>query len=214
MAVVQLGDVQSMEPNNSEIQNPVRPYMVEYCWALPIGKLGRGILRTTKGSLKGKQGTTIINDYDHFSFLRYQVLLDDRPRVEVAFEYKDRIHKDTIYLTSKQINFGKRPYWLCSCGYVAATLYHRPGYFGWGCRNCRLNLRYKLTTINKNTAPGRILYAINRSQKIKELGVEFRGKPLSYGGKPTHRFQAYVRNKLKWTVTPAVMEQAFAQLGR
>ena len=213
MAAVRLGDVKNMEPNNFEIQNPVRPYMVEYCWSLPIGKLGRGILRPGKG-LKGKQGTAIINDYDHFSFLRYQVLLDGRPRVEVAFEYKGRTHTDTIYLTSKRINFGKRPYWLCSCGYVAATLYHRPGYYGWGCRNCRLNLRYKLTTINKNTAPGRILYTINRSQKIKELGVEFRGKPLSYGGKPTHRFQAYIKNRIKWTIAPAIVEAAFARLGQ
>lgn len=198
---------------NPENTNPIPPYPVEDCATITAAMLGKGILQFWQGKNPAAAAGRVkmIASAADIYFTEFQPVPGNRPKVEVKLIYRDFVQRQEVYLAGKQITFGVRPYLLCTCGRAVVKLYHRPRYYGFGCRKCE-NLKYKLQNINKRSGWGRISYWTNRMKRLEEVKAGFRGKPLTYRGRATKRFRAFIHNKFKWTVGRSVFDSAIHTL--
>lgn len=96
-----------------------------------------------------------------------------------------------IALEEVELPFASREYFLCpTCQKRVYKLYLLPEGKEFKCRRCH-SLRYTLTTIDKRTAQGKILYHLNRLETLSRERMSI-GTPI-YNGNYTKRFQRFLR---------------------
>lgn len=109
-----------------------------------------------------------VEEYLNFSYNGKSTVLD------YSIEHDD----DTLYLvinftaepqrillSEQELTFGTRIYLTCNCGYRTNALYLNKGIFA--CRKCH-NLRYRSTTINRNSRHGRFIYQHSNILKLMD----------------------------------------------
>ena len=88
-------------------------------------------------------------------------------------------------------HLGTRTYLLCPmCGYRAHKLYLPPQGHNFACRTCH-KLKYRLSTINKYSSIGGLMYALSHQEKLMTQRESLRS--IVYNGNFTRKFQAYVK---------------------
>ena len=88
------------------------------------------------------------------------------------------------------IMFGERAYFHCSCGQRVSKLYLPPNSKEFRCRKC-YNLKYELSTFNKNSVAGKYLYQANRLLKLANSRADM--SRIFYKGGYTKRFETFLR---------------------
>lgn len=94
-----------------------------------------------------------------------------------------------LNLEWEDITYGKRAYFQCSCGLRATKLYLPLNGREFKCRKCH-KLQYQLTTFNRYSVAGKVLYKMNRLQKLSESRANM-GRIL-YNGKYTQKFERFL----------------------
>jgi len=89
-----------------------------------------------------------------------------------------------------EITYGQKQFFFCECGRRCMKLYLLPGGDEFKCRECH-NLRYALTTFNKNSPAGHKIYQMNRIQKLSEGRANM--ARIFYNGKFSKRFARFIR---------------------
>jgi hypothetical protein len=135
-------------------------YLIEECAAISIGSIKRD--------------------------LRFE-LADDE--TFLIFDAGDGHITQRIELTMQAVTFGVRYYFECNCGLRVNKLYLPPGQRAYKCRTC-YRLRYEITTFNRSSGPGQLLYRTNRMIKLanKRAGMN----RVMYGGRYTRRFERFL----------------------
>ncbi len=187
------------------IKNALSPLLVEQCYRLSLGDLGKRLLYPVgsnrkydvyddMSALDGKQGTVfLLKRYGLRALaVSYRVILSGKLRVDVSYSYRPlRSSSQSIYLETEEAPYGTRYYMLCGCGRRCNVLYMRmdkPYYFA--CRAC-LNLIYELTRINRSVAGGELFYRFNRHIKLDNMSVDV--KRIDYRGKYTKKAARVLR---------------------
>lgn len=95
-----------------------------------------------------------------------------------------------ILLSCLELRFGSRSYLNCDCGARVNKLYLPPGKDQFRCRRCH-QLRYELSTINRMSKHGRLLYRTNRTLKLvnKRAGMN----RIIYNNRYTNKFERFLR---------------------
>ena len=88
------------------------------------------------------------------------------------------------------ITFGKRAYFLCSCGHRSAKLYLPLHSHEFKCRECH-KLQYRLSSFNRNSVACRAIYRMNRLQKLTDSRANM--SRILYDGKFSKRFESFLR---------------------
>jgi hypothetical protein len=174
--------------------------LVEECYKLSIGDLGKHLLYPIGSNrmyaqhkelenLKGKSGEVILSALYSFKLLKvnYRVHFDDVLRLEIFFGSNYQI----IPLDTTELYYGTNVYMLCSCGRRCQVLYMRKDTVNrFACRDC-LNLKYEMTTFNRNTQLGVYSVLLHRHQKLmaKQLGV----KRIDYNGNITRKARSIIK---------------------
>lgn len=114
--------------------------------------------------------------------------LEDATRAAVFVSIAGR-EQQRIPMLWRDITFGKRAYFECACGASAAKLYLPNGGKEFKCRECH-GLQYQLTTFNRNSVAGKILYRTNRLRKLADSRAEM-GRIL-YNGDYTKKFERFL----------------------
>lgn len=89
----------------------------------------------------------------------------------------------------EDITFGKRAYFLCTCGHRATKLYLPLNAHEFKCRDCH-NLHYRLTTFNRYSVAGRKIYQLNRLNKLTNSRAGM--SRIFYNGNYTKRFERFL----------------------
>ena len=101
-----------------------------------------------------------------------------------------------------------RTYFVCpGCEKRAYKLYLPPNghEFKCGARTCH-GLRYTITTINKTSLHGKMLYSMNRMHKLSKQREKM--GTILYNGKYTRKFQSFLRQCARAGYTKAVEDAA------
>lgn len=176
-------------------KKPISKFLVEDCYRLHTRDLGKGILSPTNAKSKDKISTNktalLLNG---LSVMRvsFKINLEANPiNIKIFFSRdpknwsKDLGISQTVDIEPCELRFGTRFYFKCGCGKKANILCLRPDIpYYFACREC-LNLKYYLTTINRNSFGREIFYWFNRVEKAREKMAEI--KRLTYNGKVTKR---------------------------
>ncbi len=96
-----------------------------------------------------------------------------------------------ISLEEVELPFTRREYFLCpKCQKRVYKIFLLPNGHEFSCRRCH-SLRYTLTTINRKTPHGKVLYQLNRLDKLSRQRMNIR-TPI-YRGQYTQKFQRFLR---------------------
>ena len=95
-----------------------------------------------------------------------------------------------LVLEWNDITYGKRPYFICSCGHRSAKLYLPIHSHEFKCRECH-QLQYQLSSFNRNSVGGKSLYKFNRLQKLSNSRADM--ARILYNGNYSKRFQRFLR---------------------
>jgi len=185
---------------------PQHKRTVEGCYKLTLTDLGKGLLTGKTGKFEMRRGL------HHKRKFAFRSIPYEPFRVNIAYEFSDRIHKQTIYLDTEIITFGIRPYLLCGCGHRANTLYLRPDYpLYFACKNC-LNLCYELTQINRKVLGGELFYRNNRILKIEETKEKI--NKIYWRGRITKGTARLAKMYSKWCYDEGGSEKIQGQLDK
>jgi hypothetical protein len=122
------------------------------------------------------------------SDIDYQVEdLGNPAMVWVSIEHKEP-QKLTIEWTD--IAFGERAYFRCNCGTRSAKLYLLPDGKEFRCRKCH-NLKYRLSSFNKNSIAGMSIYKLDRLHKLANERSSM--SRIFYKGDYTKRFKRFLK---------------------
>jgi len=187
-------------------QIPQSKCTVERCYKISLKDFGKGLLAGKTGKFEIYRG--LYNKRKcAFRSIPYEPI-----RVQIAYEFGDRIYKQNIYLETEDITFGKRPYLLCGCGHRANTLYLRPDFpLYFACRDC-LHLDYELSHINRNILGGELIYRNNRLLKIEEAKMKM--KKTNWRGKITKDMIRIGKMYGKWCFDKGALEKVQFQLSK
>ncbi len=94
-----------------------------------------------------------------------------------------------IALEWRDITYGARAYFRCMCDYRATKLYLPLNGHEFKCRRCH-GLQYQLTTYNRHSVAGKVLYRLNRLQKLSDSRASM-GRIL-YNGNYTKKFERFL----------------------
>lgn len=104
-----------------------------------------------------------------------------------------------------------RRYFLCPCCEKRVfKLYLLPNGKEFKCRKCH-KLKYTITNINKNTPHGKMLYSMNRLDKLSKQREKM--GTILYNGKYTKRFQRFLRMCSRAGYTKALTDAEELMLG-
>lgn len=169
----------------SELMNSA--YLIEGCPSLTIGSVKRDLGRCR---MKEADITGAIN------IVHGAVILT----VDYWFEYIDNnaffvISVDghapqRILLSEQELYFGTRNYFVCDCGKRVHKLYLPPGKAEFRCRSC-YKLIYELSTINRNSTHGRLLYIANRTIKLANRRADM--SRIIYKSRYTKKYKRFLR---------------------
>lgn len=95
-----------------------------------------------------------------------------------------------LVLEQVAVTFGKRLYFRCSCGRLAAKLYLPEHSHEFLCRQCH-GLKYQLSVLNSRSIAGKAIYRMNRMQKLANSRAGI-GR-IFYNGNFTKRFERFLR---------------------
>lgn len=95
-----------------------------------------------------------------------------------------------LILEWNDITYGKRAFFVCSCGHRASKLYLPSHSHEFKCRECH-GLQYQLSSFSKNSSVGKSLYRMNRLQKLSDSRADM-GR-IIYNGKFSKRFERFLR---------------------
>ena len=95
-----------------------------------------------------------------------------------------------------------RTYFLCpDCNKRINKIYLLPGGRTFKCRVCH-KLRYSVTTINKHTTHGKLIYSVNRMDKLSKQREKM--GTILYNGQYTRKFKSFLRQCERAGYTEAV----------
>ena len=128
----------------------------------------------------------------------------DRPDINYWFAERETLDKSTMFITvggsepqkigmiDVETSVAWRSYFLCpQCDKKVYKLYLLPNGKEFKCRSCHHGLRYTLTTINKNTPHGRMLYTVTRMNTLSKAREKM--GTILYNGKYTKKFESFLR---------------------
>ncbi|MSU45298.1 MAG: hypothetical protein EXS47_01580 [Candidatus Zambryskibacteria bacterium] len=118
--------------------------------------------------------------------IEYHIEAEDHILVTVSNNEPQRIETEDV-----ETSVAWRRYFLCpECNKHSHKLYLLPNGKEFKCRSCHA-LRYTLTTINKNTPHGRMLYSMTRMDKLSKAREKM--GTILYNGKYTKKFETFLR---------------------
>lgn len=118
--------------------------------------------------------------------VEYHIEAEDYVLVTVGNNAPQRIETEGVDLPVSY-----RIYFICpGCDKRAYKLYLLPDGKEFKCRGCH-KLRYKLTGINRKTPHGKMLYTMNRLDKLSKQREKM--GTILYNGKYTRKFQSFLR---------------------
>jgi len=129
--------------------------------------------------------------------IEYHIEAEDYILVTVGNNEPQRIETEDV-----ELSFTFRTCFRCpGCDKHAYKLYLLPNGKEFKCRTCH-KLRYTLTAINKKTPHGKMLYAMNRMDKLSKQREKM--GTILYNGKYTRKFQSFLRQCDRAGYTKAV----------
>ena len=151
---------------------------VEDCFVLTPRDVGRRLDRIRKLGINSLDRSPGLNYwFDNMSDpKRLFISVDGQEPQEFRWEVVD-------------ITFGEKEYFYCPCGHRAVKLYLPPASKEFKCQKCH-QLRYQLTSFNKQSIAGQTLYKFNRMQKLADSRAQI-GRVL-YNGVYTKRFERFL----------------------
>lgn len=181
--------------------------MVEECYKLSISDLGKRLLYPVGSNRMylqhnqpekqvGKSGKAVLSALYSLSLLKvdYQVYFDDNLRLEIYFGSNYQI----IPLDTTECYFGTNVYMLCTCGKRCQILYmRRDNMTRFACRSC-LNLKYEMTTFNRNTQLGPYSGLLHKYNKLAEKQLKV--KRIDYNGKMTRKAKSIMKLSRKMNI--------------
>jgi hypothetical protein len=153
-------------------------YLVEDCFYLTPRDVGNRFDRVRKLG---------INTLEHRPGIRYW--FDDMSEPKYLFVSVDGHEPQKFKWESVEITFGEKGYFYCSCGHRATKLYLPPRSTEFKCRKCH-ELRYELTVLNRKSVAGKVIYRVNRIQKLANSRAGM-GR-IFYKGQYTKRFERFL----------------------
>lgn len=115
--------------------------------------------------------------------------IGDGAEPSVVFVTIDAKEPQIIGLDWQDITYGKKAYFLCSCG-VRVLKLHLPLHGKeFKCRTCH-GLHYELTTYNRYSIAGMKLYQLNRLNKLSNNRAGM--SRIFYNGEYTKRFERFL----------------------
>ncbi len=149
--------------------------VLESCTVLDIHDFKKGLNRAKNG-YENSAGT--------WDGLLYFI---NRIEGEVWLSIEDS--KQHILMSEKDIRFGTRYFLTCECGRLVNKLYLPLDGKKYICRHC-VQRPYELTTINRHSKHGELLYRTNRMIKLSK--VRGRVKRMFHNGSFTKGFTRYL----------------------
>ena len=99
------------------------------------------------------------------------------------------LNSQDILLYESELAFGTRSYFVCKCGHRSHKLYLPSNKAEFRCRKCH-NLKYEITTINRNSIQGKLFYRTNRMIKLTNTRVGM--NRIFYKNQYTKRFKRHL----------------------
>ena len=111
----------------------------------------------------------------------------DNAIVMVSIEKKK---PQKIEIEFVDLTYGQTGYFRCECGKRVSKLYLPPQGTKFACRSCH-GLRYRLSTLNRNSIAGKSIYQIERINKLSSsrAGMD----RIFYNGEYTKRFNRFLK---------------------
>lgn len=161
--------------------------LIEGCPSISIGSLSHDLLRfrnkedNISGNLDIKNGEPALtySYYFNYSDVDSLVILNNNTGSTQHVE-----------LASQELNFGTRNHFICECSRVCNNLYLPHGSDSFKCRIC-CRLRYELSSINRSSKHGKLLYTTNRTIKLINLRSSIT-RPL-YRSRYTKRMNTFIK---------------------
>lgn len=118
--------------------------------------------------------------------IEYHMEAEDHIIVTVGSNEPQRIDTEDVESTSTS-----RRYFHCpGCDKPIYKLYLLPNGHEFKCRKCH-NLRYTLTSLNKKTSHGKMLYSMNRMDKLSKQREKM--GTILYNGNYTKKFKSFLK---------------------
>ena len=159
--------------------------LVENCLAVSATHFKRAFVRIRKRE--------IINDLINIPYQSKEITINywseykgNETYLVVAIK---NLESQEILLSESELIFGTRVYFVCKCGYKSYKLYLPPNKTEFKCRNCH-NLKYEITTINRNSMQGKLFYRMNRMIKLTNTRAGM--NRIFYKGIYTKRFKRHL----------------------